>query len=237
MRPDMAKVVTESPRRGHANKSEKHGGRLSKDDVAREREDDAERGGLIPWSRHRNHDYKEFSDKLGPLRAYLKAQVGRPWDKIYSELSQNLDKRSLAGIHIWDHVKQEVKINCVERDKKIYPRKVRFRSSEVPVEGLFVHPRTGLLCYLPEKRFRYRPKVDPDVIQLDDVTNLERREGIWYRCHYGFVDRYVPEVRNIYRGQTNVIRPAVWKTEKIFQRKKQLSRSELKVYKLTNTVK
>ena len=34
MRKDMAKVVTEAPRRGHANRSSKWGRRLTKDEYA-----------------------------------------------------------------------------------------------------------------------------------------------------------------------------------------------------------
>jgi len=39
------------------------------------------------WDNHRGG--KQFTDVLGPLYRYLLKQVGRPWDKVYSEIAQN----------------------------------------------------------------------------------------------------------------------------------------------------
>ena len=86
MRSDMAKVVTERPRRGHGNPSKKWGRRL------RKHEYDAEDHGPTRAAIARRHQYgwnaKEFSDLLGPLRRYLHKQVGRPWDKVWSEITR-----------------------------------------------------------------------------------------------------------------------------------------------------
>lgn len=50
-----------------------------------------------------------FTDKLGPVYAWMDKQVGRPWSKIYSEICAKYDKRSLAGQHIVDtHIVGEV---------------------------------------------------------------------------------------------------------------------------------
>ena len=80
MRSDMAKVVTERPRRGHGNPSKKWGRRLGKN------EHDAEDHGPTRAPIARRHqdgwNAKEFSDLLGPLRRYLRKQVGRPWNKV-----------------------------------------------------------------------------------------------------------------------------------------------------------
>ena len=63
-------------------------------------------------SRHRveTYDYKceVLRDHLGPLRRYLKAQVGRPWDKIWSEICADLHPRSTMHQHVRDHVLWEV---------------------------------------------------------------------------------------------------------------------------------
>jgi hypothetical protein len=73
MRKDMAKVVTEGPRRGHANRSSKWGRRLTKDEYGLD-DHGASRG---PTSRHRQYGWnaKEFSDVLGPLRRYLRKHL------------------------------------------------------------------------------------------------------------------------------------------------------------------
>lgn len=151
MRRDMAKVVTEKPRYGHANPSKKTALRVRRyeegqlDDLPKR----------IPSSHGRQHGWnakedslgihKQFSDKLGPLRKFLHSRVGQHWDKIYSELSQNLDKRSLTGLHIWDHVWQFVEKDClIGPDKKVY-RKAAFWGKRSEVKGLYIHPKTGVL--------------------------------------------------------------------------------------------
>lgn len=53
--------------------------------------------------------YKGFADKLGAPRRWLRAQVGRPWNKVRSEIFARFDPRNLAGQHIiFDHLLQEV---------------------------------------------------------------------------------------------------------------------------------
>src|SRR5678815_2009635 len=45
----------------------------------------------------RQHVYRGFHDKLGPARRWLRSQVGRPWDKVQSELFARFDSRTTAG--------------------------------------------------------------------------------------------------------------------------------------------
>ncbi len=48
---------------------------------------------------------KEFRDKLSPTEHWLRAQVGRPWWKVRSEIAARFDTRTLAGQHIvFDHL-------------------------------------------------------------------------------------------------------------------------------------
>jgi hypothetical protein len=151
----MAKVVTESPRRGHGAPSLKTARRLTKDEISSDMEDFDSGASRAPVSAHRQHgwDAKEFSDLLGPLRAYLRKQVGRPWNLVYSEMNESLDKRSISGQHIWDHVYWEVeRYTQLGSDGKVYAKHVRFLKSYTPVTGLYVHPTTGLLCYKSDPR-------------------------------------------------------------------------------------
>ena len=155
MRSDMAKVVTEAPRRGHANPSRKWGRRLRKDEY----ELDDHGATRVSSARRRQYtDWKEFSDLLGPLRRYLRKQVGRPWEKIWSELAHTLDSRSLTGQHIFDHIRWEVEQQAwLCEDGGVY-RRQRWGHVE-PVRGLYVHPITRLLRQAPEGRFRFRGRL------------------------------------------------------------------------------
>lgn len=142
----MAKVVTERPRRGHANPSKKTGKRLSKDEF--DKDDHGSTRAPVSRKRQYGYDAKGFTDVLGPLRGYLKKQVGRPWNKVFSELSQFLDKRSITGQHIFDHVKWEIILNVRIGDDGIiyeYPARYGYLAS-LGNGTLYVHPVTGLVA-------------------------------------------------------------------------------------------
>ena len=145
MRDDMAKVVTERPRRGHGNASKKTTGRRIRFYDPNQDYDEATR---LPVARRRQYgpDCKEFSDLIGPLKRYLRSCIGKPWDKIHSELSQKLDRRSLSGSRIWDHVRWEIETDCyIGADRLVYTTRCTYALSPVPVDGLYVHPKTGLI--------------------------------------------------------------------------------------------
>jgi len=53
--------------------------------------------------------YRQFADKLGPAERWLAGQVGRPWNKVRSELFARFDVRTTVGRHIvFDHLLPEV---------------------------------------------------------------------------------------------------------------------------------
>lgn len=205
MRRDMAKVVTEAPRRGHGNPSKKWGRRLKKDEY--DSDDHGPRRAPIAAHRQYGWNAKEFSDVLGPLRRYLRKQVGRPWDKVWSEITHALDSRSLTGQHIFDHIRWEVEQHaCFGADGRLYHER-----GSVAIEvlgGLYVHPVTGLLYYKPERGFGFRggpflkaqemlrafglQASTADDIRRHRVDGLrvwERRDCGWFIHTY----RFVPE--------------------------------------------
>src|SRR3989338_3959300 len=50
----------------------------------------------------RKRPWKEFNDKLAPLRRYLRSQVGRSWNDVRSELTCRYDRRNLKNWHMLD---------------------------------------------------------------------------------------------------------------------------------------
>ena len=149
MRRDLAKVVTERPRSNHHHRSSKHGVRLSRVQIELARDDEHYDGGSAWLPRSRTLKTKQFTDLIGPLRKALRKQVGRPWDAVWSELSAVLDTRSITGQHILDHVEWEVARNCRlgAGGQVLPPVSLKQWCSDGVVTGLYVHPRTGLLCY------------------------------------------------------------------------------------------
>jgi hypothetical protein len=58
---------------------------------------------------NREKVYKEFKDKLGPMYRWLRAQVGRVWNDVRSEVTEKFDSRTTAGRHIlYDHLLSSV---------------------------------------------------------------------------------------------------------------------------------
>lgn len=67
---------------------------------------DVEEAPVFP---ERDRVRKDFSDKLGPIYRWLRSQVGKKWDAIFSELTSKFDTRTVAGRHvIFDHLLRDI---------------------------------------------------------------------------------------------------------------------------------
>lgn len=54
---------------------------------------------------------KHFNEHLGPLRRYLDSNVGRPWDKVYSEICKHIDRGNVVQKHILTHLFEYVAVH------------------------------------------------------------------------------------------------------------------------------
>jgi len=108
------------------------------------------------------HGDKSFSDHLKPLRRYFAKQVGRPWNKIYSEMMKDRRLDSVAHRHLTLHIRDFVAVK---------PRRrliTFFRGSPNPVreeylwtQPFYVDERDGILKRtdrLPEEKARRRKR-------------------------------------------------------------------------------
>lgn len=155
MRSDMKKVIVTPPR---------HGGKWDEGRKFRENNQLHRDPESLPTKesmrkKHRSHwSGKEFSDFLAPLRRFLEKNVGRPWNKVYSEICEHADSRSLTGWHLRTHVEMEIERNVIKDGKKIYYCPQYYRGVvELRRDELYVDPDDGLLkMYKRGKRFRYK---------------------------------------------------------------------------------
>lgn len=204
MRKDMSKVVIERQRHGHSLRNRKTGLRILNYEVDRDYDDLPKR---VSGSRNKHlrtagrSEVKSFSDLLGPLRRYLRKNVGRPWDKVYSELAQHMDKRKTTGIHVFQHVEREVKQHCFTGDDgKVY----YYHSYSSPglVHGLYVHPRTGLLCRSDEKSW-WQSRLA--IIRSERQRQSEWRVLIKGKRHYVKLNGiwYTADIEPYRRGQSS----------------------------------
>lgn len=212
MRPDLAKLTTEKPRAGgemaKAFKRSLGNVKVVNDD---DHEYDNEFGGFHSSARRRHKEYKELTDKLSPIKGVLRKNCGRPWDKVYSELSQVLDRRSVAGIHIFSHVLDYVDRNTYMKDGQVFARS-RW-GTECPVEpsfsvSFYVHPITGLLLQAKRKSRYTISKVDnPDLILLEDGNAFEKIDGVWYHGYNLTFDEW----SRVERTSNHFVAKAKWK--------------------------
>jgi hypothetical protein len=48
--------------------------------------------------------FRDFDDKLNPVRRWLESQINRPWNNVKSDIVETFDSRTTAGRHILDHI-------------------------------------------------------------------------------------------------------------------------------------
>lgn len=114
---------------------------------------------------------KWLAENLAPLRRWLGQQVGRPWDRVYSELSEHLSPNNAVKQHVRDHVDDFVELHVIEHDGRLFTAQgtalglYRRRRSV-----LYVCPRTGLLRELARQ-----PRASRDPRPLADGRWLVRR--------------------------------------------------------------
>ena len=200
MRNDMAKVIVERPRLGHGLRTQR-GGR------SRALVDDD--GVPLPARELTGFPRKEkmLNENLNPLKRYLASQVGRPWNKVYSEISQHLRPTSTVQQHVRDHLEDFVAVACRMKDGVVVVQARRAYGGEIPISEdwrpFYVHPRTGLLRgnakrvsraqarkarLEAEKRERAKRAVD-----VDAKTQLHLfADGAWWEVKLGRVSRFDP---------------------------------------------
>lgn len=177
MRADMYKVIVERPRRG------KEGDAVA----ARLRRDF---DGPTRLGMRAGYGYRNLNENLAPLRRYLRAQIGRPWNKVFSEICAGIDRRNTVQQHIHQHLHDFIATKVELRGGRLVDLADRRVFDSVSQE-LYVDPRTGLIRL--NRRFRswrrdaaeHRKREAAQVAGrrrvVDERTLLLLLEGIWFR--------------------------------------------------------
>lgn len=180
MRKDMAKVIVERPRERASDAPPRNDRRVPLDDLPTHES---------MRRRFRKLERKELNENLKPLLRYLFRQVGRPWDKVYSEICRFLKPTSTVQQHVRDHIGDFV---------ATHPCRGKSEDPRPSVDGmwrqpLYVHPRDGLLkrtVDLPERKrrrfIRRSAGQSPrrERIPIGNNRELRRINGIWYELTF-----------------------------------------------------
>lgn len=102
---------------------------------------------------------KSFNDNLPPLIRFLNSQVGKNWDGVYARLSRRLDKSTVSGLHVFQHLEDMLatKVEIVRSGKRTAiighmpfgGRRALYSTEKRP--AFYVHPRNGVLMRAPRK--------------------------------------------------------------------------------------
>lgn len=197
MRADMDKVIVERPRGG---RRWAHGqGTRTRAAKFGDLENMPGREGIGP--RGRGVSRKHLNENLRPLIRYLHRQVGRPWNKVYSEMCSAVPGQNAVQAHVYAHLWMEVARDVVMIDG--VPHETSAGHEYLPLVTwrkrghLYVHPVDGLLKfykpteadlerYYASRRARYwrpnPPKAEPEVEtrKIGPLEELRKDGGIWY---------------------------------------------------------
>lgn len=194
MRKDMSKVIVERPRSGRSWAGLRTGRTRALVD------DDGEpiraKGAREPQGRERRE--KQLNETLNPLKRYLASNVGRPWNTVYSEISEHLKPTSTVQQHVRDHLQDFVATSTRMRAGVVVvaPRFGGERPLEDDWSLYYVHPRTGLLrknerykrwnARRREERVAAEKELATRMRVVDSRTQLHRlKDGIWWEVKLG----------------------------------------------------
>lgn len=180
----MDKVLVTTPRIGSSMKN-----REVRENRRQEREgsyDDLPRfSSMKPKSRGWDNR-KYLNEYLNPLIRFIKKNCNRPWNKVYSEICNNMDRRSAVKGHIFDHIFDYV---CT---KPIFENNEPHR---VGWNGLRPLYKNGYTFYVDQRGILKEPKrkpptwrvskPNPSLIKTDeaDVFIIKRdSDGVWFRA-------------------------------------------------------
>jgi hypothetical protein len=174
---------------------------------------------------------KELNENLSPLWRFLRSRVGQPWDAVYSEVCQQINKNSAVQLHVWQHLMQNVVTDPHKVLGDVDPR----RGSD-----FYVEPATGLL----REKISAPRRSDPapsavNRIEIDATHEYRRLDGIWYELTLA----PLPKTERVYDlASRQIYCPGVSESAAHFlkyygrgvyaTRKRQLNKKELRRLKL-----
>lgn len=259
MRKDMSKVIVERPRLGRSRAGLRPGRtRVVVDDDGEPLR--ASRGGRAPKS-DKLQKTKNLNENLNPLKRYLASQVGRPWRKVYSEISEHLKPTSTVQQHVRDHLDDFVAMRTRSVKGEIWSDTRWGRPMPVTRTGhlYYVHPRTGLLLK-NESRVTWK-QAERNFRKLEEAERAKRmrvidattqvhllKDGAWWEVKLAKVKLhkkrdprtgYYYTAQDLYMDVVHSAKLSGLPAEKLYGRsdvyaceKRQLSKAEIKRLKL-----
>lgn len=146
------------------------------------------------------YNAKSFGEHLSPLYGLLNKNVGRRWDRVYSELCKSFDRRSATGNHIFQHLYDELAEptkTFIGEDGKVWIRGRYSHNAERARDSsyrYYVDPRDGILkrntawrsyrdAYRRQEAERIREELKVKRV-IDASTELHNIDGVWFEVKF-----------------------------------------------------
>ncbi len=171
MRSDMWKVIVERPRLGRAFAASV--GRRATKLLPRDHE--GEHLDVI----ERFERTKSLNENLAPLQRYLERQVGRPWDKVYSEMRAEISFDNVVQKHVLAHLHQLIELRPQIVDGVVYREDGWPLTQRRHGGRLYVDPKSGIIKKPRVRRHAQITKRD-DFASLGTSACLLRIDGTWW---------------------------------------------------------
>ena len=242
MRSDMFKVIVERPRKWKDPKNR-----------AERRRNDFD--GPCFLGMRAGLGRPALNENLNPLKRYLHAQVGRPWNKVFAEIAARIDRRNTVQQHVYQHIDDYIAVQVAWRSGDLVDLKQPWPSYRTGrpelLQPLYVDPRSGLIR--PNKRYRtwsaewraWKKATDEANLrqrrQLDASTLLMRLEDEWYEVRVASYpwDDSVTVFDVVLKCELHSRDPCMDERKKLYGgwdtyavSKRQLSRREIERYEL-----
>ncbi|MEH1767126.1 hypothetical protein [Nostoc sp.] len=176
----LSEIVIERPRGGMRISLKKVTG--FKKRLYKITQDAIQDGLLNPYLIKPINKSKHLSDHLGPLRRFLRSQVGQLWNDVYSQLCQRLDPNTMAGRHVIDHVWDYVERYVEIIDGGFYSKPYRGYRSQLDTnhrDRFYIHPETGILCAAEKVPGKQKPKPEQtDIVIIDNYHQYQKLNEI-----------------------------------------------------------
>ncbi|MDZ8187764.1 MAG: hypothetical protein RMX96_23305 [Nostoc sp. ChiSLP02] len=233
----LSEIVIERPRRGSRISLKKLSGfKKQLDKLTKEASEDGLFNSYLIKPRNKS---KYLSDHLGPLRRFLRSKVGQPWNDVYSELSQRLDTKTMAGQHVIGHLWDYVELHVEIIDGSVYSKpyqgyrnllargygdafSARRYANGGRSQRFYIHPETGILCAVEKNPIKQtqKPK-QTDILIIDDYHQYHKLNDIWYFITFEDFPSSTNYVRDVLKGFIHIY-AALWHNgRKIYAAKKQ----------------
>jgi hypothetical protein len=200
----------------------------------------------------RAHPFRKgLTGLLGPLRRWLRSQLGRPWNDVYSEACAVIKPDSAIRTRIKTHFLKYVERRTFMHNGVVCLRDTGRGGGIVPVTTrrygrslFYVHPQTGVLeeiIRVPLREWRRAawPKPPAPLLWLESLVALKQINGLWFACQF----RAVPPNGRFkvydYLAGGQVGRGGLLRRDGHYLQciaKRQLSHRELRQHGLTNRV-